>query len=364
MKIGLLSYHRNYNYGWNLQCYALMTVLKSMGHEVTLINKTKFSKHSRLGRLKKTFIRMLHLNKEKSYEDVQKDRGISIAPFFDKYIIPRTHCIKNKKGYRNLPRFDALVVGSDQVWRKKLVNPIEDYYFNFIDYPTRLISYAASFGVDVKEYTTDEIVQCGKLIERFNAVSVREQSGVKLIRDIYRWKCNPVVMPDPTLLLAENEYREIIGNRTSENKNKGTLFCYILDKTQDKEIAIEKLLSAYSLKSQQICLSESYVYPSVEEWLGAFSEADFIFTDSFHGCVFSLIFRKPFIAYGNVNRGLARFISLLDSFEQSDRLIQSSAEIDALDLLRMKSLEREKIDTIQNHLRTQAFDFLSSNLKP
>ena len=306
---------------------------------------------------------MLHLNRGRSYEDVQIERGVRIEPFFEKYIFPRTRCIKNQKGYRKLPHFDALVVGSDQVWRSKLVNPIEDYYFKFIDYPAKLLSYAASFGVDVKEYSTDEIVQCGNLIEKFSAVSVREQSGVKLIKEIYKWNCNPVVMPDPTLLLTEKDYRKIIGNRTDVTKNKENLFCYILDKTPDKETAIEKLSTAYSLKPRCINLSESYVYPSVEEWLSAFSEADFIFTDSFHGCVFSLIFRKPFIAYGNVNRGLARFISLLDTFEQSDRLIQSSAEINELNLLSMKSLDREKIDTIQNHLRTKAFDFLSSNLK-
>lgn len=364
MRIGLLSYHRNYNYGWNLQCYALMTVLKSMGHEVTLIDKMKFSNKPLLRKLKSACVRILHLNRRKSYEEVQKERGVKIAPFFEKYILPRTHSIKNQKGYKKLPHFDALVVGSDQVWRSKLVNPIEDYYFSFIDYPTRLISYAASFGVDVKEYTTDEIVQCGKLIERFNAVSVREQSGVKLIKDIYKWNCNPVMMPDPTLLLTEKDYRKIIGNRATENKNSGNLFCYILDKTQDKETVIEKLSTTYSLKPRRIDLSESYVYPSVEDWLSAFSDADFILTDSFHGCVFSLIFRKPFIAYGNVNRGVARFISLLESFEQSYRLIQTSAEIDSLDLLRIKSLDREKIDTIQNQLRTKAFDFLSSNLKP
>lgn len=364
MKIGLLSYHKNNNYGWNLQCYALMTVLKSMGHEVTLINKMKFSNQSCWERLKNVCVRISHLNKGKSFEDVQKERGVRIAPFFEKYILPRTRCIKNQKEYRKLPRFDALVVGSDQVWRSKLVNPIEDYYFNFIDYPAKLISYAASFGVDVREYTTDKIVKCGNLIEKFSAVSVREQSGVKLIRDIYKWKCNPVVMPDPTLLLTEKDYRKIIGNRTNVNKNRGNLFCYILDKTQDKETAIEKLSTAYSLKPRCIGLSESYIYPSVEEWLGAFSDADFIFTDSFHGCVFSLIFRKPFIAYGNSSRGLARFISLLNTFEQSERLIQSSAEIDELDSLKMKSLDREKIDIIQNHLRTKAFDFLSSNLKP
>lgn len=316
MKIGLLSYHRNYNYGWNLQCYALMTVLKSMGHEVTLIDKTKFSKQSRLGRFKRVCIRMLHLNKEKSYEDVQKEKGVNMAPFFNNYIFPRTHCIKNQKGYRKLPHFDALVVGSDQVWREKLVNPLADYFFNFIDYPAILISYAASFGVDYAEYSDGEVKQCGKLIEKFKAVSVREASGVKLIKDVYKWSCNPVVMPDPTLLLSSNDYEQIIG--ASIQKGTG-LFCYILDKTEDKEKAVRKISVAYSLDTYEICLDGKEAYPSVEEWLRSFRDAEFVFTDSFHGCVFSLIFRKPFIAYGNAKRGMARFISLLKTFEQSNR---------------------------------------------
>lgn len=362
MKIGLLSYHRNYNYGWNLQCYALMYVLKSMGHEVTLINKTKFSELSHLRKLKSTLAHVLHL-KKKSYSEIQKERGVKIAPFFDKYIFPRTHCIQNQKDYKALPHFDALIVGSDQVWRSKLVYPIENYFFDFINYPTKLISYAASFGVDAKEYTEDEIDHCGKLIERFCAVSVREQSGVRLIKDVYKWKCDPVVMPDPTLLLTVNDYKKIIGNKTNENKSRNNLFCYILDKTQDKEIAIEKIATAYSLKPKQICLSESYIYPSVEEWLKAFLDAEFIFTDSFHGCVFSLIFRKPFIAYGNIHRGLARFISLLNTFEQSERLIQSSADINTLDCLKIRDLDENKINAIQSHLRTKAFEFLSLHLK-
>lgn len=81
MKIGLLSYHRNYNYGWNLQCYALMTVLKSMEHEVILIDKMKFSNKSLLKRLKNICAHMLHLNRGRSYEDVQIERGVRIEPF-------------------------------------------------------------------------------------------------------------------------------------------------------------------------------------------------------------------------------------------------------------------------------------------
>ena len=359
MKIGLLSYHRNYNYGWNLQCYALMTVLKSMGHEVTLIDKTKFSKQSRLGRFKRVCIRMLHLNKEKSYEDVQKEKGVKMVSFFDNYIFPRTHCIKNQKGYSKLPHFDALVVGSDQVWRQKLVSPLADYYFNFIDYPAVLISYAASFGVDYAEYSDEEMKRCGKLIERFKAVSVREASGVKLIKDIYKWNCNPVVMPDPTLLLSRYDYEKISGESTGQTSG---LFCYILDMTDDKEKIIEKISTICFLQPKIISLDEEKAYPSVEEWLQSFRDAEFVFTDSFHGCVFSLIFRKPFIAYGNAKRGIARFVSLLDSFGLRERLIESASDMEQIDMQSIKNIDKGHLDAVQGELRKKAMDFLSKEL--
>ena len=360
MKIGLLSYHRNYNYGWNLQCYALMTVLKSLGHEVSLIDKMKFSNQSCWGRLKNACARIFHLNRGKSYEEVQKERGVNIAPFFDNYIFPRTHCINNQKGYRKLPRFDALVVGSDQVWRKKLVNPLADYFFNFIDYPAILISYAASFGVDYAEYSDEEINRCGKLIERFKAVSVRERSGVKLIKDVYKWRCNPIVMPDPTLLLPRHDYEKISG--VSMGQTSG-LFCYILDMTDDKEKVIDKISTIYSLQPKIISLDEEKAYPSVEEWLQSFRDAEFVFTDSFHGCVFSLIFRKPFIAYGNAKRGIARFVSLLDSFGLRERLIESSSGMERMDMQSIKNINKEHLDAVQDEMRKKALDFLSKELR-
>ncbi len=364
MKIGLLSYHKNYNYGWNLQCYALMTVLKSMGHDVVLIDKRKF-RNPTLGysikRVAKTIYSLCHIAETKiNYENEQKRKGHKIEFFFEKYINPKSNVIINKKGYKSLPPFDALVVGSDQVWRKKLVTPLADYFFNFVDYKTILISYAASFGVDYAEYSEEEVKYCGQLIERFKAVSVREPSGIKLIKDVYKWNCNPVVMPDPTLLLSSHDYEKIINNTTFQS---GGLFCYILDMNTDKEKVIERLSTTYSLNTHIINLNGEQIYPSIEEWLCSFRNAEFIFTDSFHGCVFSIIFRKPFIAYGNVKRGLARFISLLDTFNLRDRLINSFSDIEQIDLLNFKNIDKEYIDIVQNKICKKAYNFLLSELK-
>ena len=259
-----------------------------------------------------------------------------------------------------MPHFDALVVGSDQVWREKLVNPLADYFFNFIDYPAILISYAASFGVDYAEYSDEEMKRCGKLIERFKAVSVREASGVKLIKDVYKWSCNPVVMPDPTLLLSRHDYEKISGESTGQTSG---LFCYVLDMTGDKEKAIEKISTIYSLQPKIISLDEEKAYPSVEEWLQSFRNADFVFTDSFHGCVFSLIFRKPFIAYGNAKRGIARFVSLLDSFGLRERLIESSSDMERMDMQSIKNINKEHLDAVQGEMRKKALDFLSKKLR-
>lgn len=366
MKIGLLSYHKNYNYGWNLQCYALITVLKSMGHDVTLIDKRKFHNHKPYARIKhaiKTICSIfLPRGRHISYEKEQEYRGQKIEVFFKNYISPRTKVITSKSEYKTLPHFDALVVGSDQVWRKKLVNPIFDYFFDFINYPVILISYAASFGVDYAEYTDEEVRYCGNLIKKFKAVSVREQSGIKLIKDIYKWNCNPVVMPDPTLLLSSKDYNKIINK--IPNKKVG-LFCYILDKTKDKEKVVDILSTTYSLNTHFIYLNDDNkpICPSVEEWLSSFRDADFVFTDSFHGCVFSIIYKKPFIAYGNVSRGLSRFTSLLNIFRQDYRLIKSSSDLDDLLLNRLRKVEYEEFDNILKLLHSNATNFLSCNLK-
>lgn len=367
MKIGLLTYHRNNNYGWNLQCYALMTILKSMNHDVVLIDKRRFEKQTLILSIKKICRNVLcffHIRKKAlSYEEQQYKTGIKILPFFEKHIHPKTRPIYSKKGYKSLPRFDALIVGSDQVWRSKLVYPIADYYFDFIKYSTKMISYAASFGVDYEEYTESEREQCGRLIKKFSAVSVRENTGVSLIKEKYKWECHPVVMPDPTLLLDREDYASIVQDYRNEIP-ADCLFCYILDMTTDKQLAVEKIASETSYPLHVISPYDKpdKVMDSVEEWLSSFMKAKFVFTDSFHGCVFSLIFRKPFIVYGNAARGLTRFTSLLNLFEQEKRLIVSSDDLRKINKKLYYTINNDKIECIQNDLKKRAMDFLDSSL--
>ena len=364
MKIGLLSFHKNYNYGWNLQCYALMRVLEGLGHYVVLIDKRKFRNLPKLYKFKLllSFIfDVFGINRGYLYSR-RKDKEINqrIESFFADYLVPRSCIVKQKEDYKKLEKFDALVVGSDQVWREKLVDPINDYFFSFVDYNAKLISYAASFGVDYCEYSQKAIHECGMLINRFKAVSVREKAGVKLIQNEYKWDCpNPVVVPDPTLLLNLEDYCKLCDSIPFKDVG---LFCYILDDEEDKRRCIETISRECGLQQNVLLANSVSIKPSVEEWIARFRDAKFIFTDSFHGCVFSLIFRKPFIAYGNKSRGLSRFISLLDSFSQSNRIIRDSGDITCNLLKELSMIDYKLLDQKQKYLREIGLSYLTNSL--
>ena len=333
MKIGLLSLHKNANYGWVLQCYALLSILKSLGHDVTYIDKVDFVEKKKKVIIKsqiKTFLRLI-LGKKKV--------NSNINPFFLKYITPRTSEIRSIKGLDKLQHFDAVIVGSDQVWRPLYVHPIENYYLDFVkNSACKKISYAASFGTDKAEYSASEIQICGNLLKLFHAVSIRESSAIGLIRDVYRWQTVPLVhVLDPTLLLCQADYDKLIGDSDSVAFN-GNLFCYLLDMTSEKGSIVRKLESDLQKKAYSIQLNTSTM-PSVENWLKAFKDADFVFTDSYHGCIFSIIFRKPFIVMGNRSRGLARFTSLLEMFGLMDLMIESSQELTSTRIDRCLSID-------------------------
>lgn len=369
MKIGLLSYHRNYNYGWNLQCFALMTVLKALGHEVIYIDKRQFSSSSGWISFIKGHIRLileaLHiLKRNMTYEDVQSIKGKNTALFFDNYIVPRTKPIFSYKGLKKLPHFDALVVGSDQCWRSSLVKPLTAYFFDFVNYPCKKISYAASMGSGDPEYSEDEIRACGNLVRSFDAVSLRELEGVNLIKNVYKWDCNPCQMPDPTLLLDPSVYLGLVPHSFLSNKSEG-IFAYILDETEDKSNCLKKLEDRLGLSSYSLDINPSGLdaIPPIEEWLSNFINSDIVFTDSFHGVIFSLIFRKPFIVYANKARGISRFLSILNLFNQNERLIYNYGDLTEQRIDDCSKIDEKVIEANHTAIMKQGIDFLKDNLK-
>ena len=229
------------------------------------------------------------------------------------------------------------------------------------------ISYAASFGGDEWTFSARLTTVCGKLLKKFHAVSVREQSAIKLCKDHFGVDVQQVL--DPTLLLEKDDYIAVCGQ---QSERRGTLFCYVLDRSDEKKNVIDHIAKSMEMKPFYIMPDspdesdnlyrdiEKCVYPPVEDWLSAFMEADMVLTDSFHGTVFSIIFNKPFWVVGNKDRGMARFESILSMFSLQGRLI-SYENIKNVDLA--APIDWQQVNSKRKQLQEVSRQFIIDSLR-
>lgn len=367
MKIGILSYPLNNNYGCYLQAYALVTILQRMGHEVTYIHRRhnkpgiKFRIKYFFSTIKKNILKGEWNNPFYRYEWLyMKQKGRQMLPFFEKYIPHTKPYYTSKELEKHCQSYDAIIVGSDQVWRAGLLYHIEDYYLEFLKNPKTLrISYAASFGKKEAGYTNKEIETCGDLISKFNAVSLREKQGIEIINDFGWFFPNAQVVLDPTLLLKKEDYQKLI----STNKKAKKLFCYILDKTDMTEKVIGEVGEYLKLEPYNILKGKNqpdFRYESLESWLEYFNSASFVVTDSFHGTVFSIIFNIPFIVVCNISRGNDRLLSLLEFLGLQDRLYSENSKVKKIEFLSL--INWDNINYIIQNQCDKSMDFIISAL--
>ena len=374
MKIGILTLPLHINYGGILQAYALQEVLKRMGHEVMFMEEAKansimlspFSFYFwwYLKRPLKYLLRCSFIDRS-SHHDFKHYWLLNrrLRSFMMTYMPIRTcQSFVDFKAFR----LDALVVGSDQIWRPLYFSNIEKAYLSFADsWDVKRIVYAASFGTDQWEYSAEQTTRCKELIHRFDAVSVREQSGVSFCRNFFNREADFLL--DPTLLLDVSDYLQLIPSSQSERKSQ-TLTTYILDASTEKEIVLNSILKSGNYTKEDIPSPESHVsefqheeeLPSIEHWIRNFHNADFVFTDSFHGCVFSILFHKPFIVFGNKERGMARFQSLLELFGLQKRLILSQKEFEEKNWA--VSIDWDFVDRKRQEMKEKSIHFLKKNL--
>lgn len=378
MKIGILTLPLHTNYGGNLQAYALMTFLSRQGHDVILINRQKAKFKYSTSHIKEYIIRIIRkyiLGKKYIYvfQELKAQQEYPILSkytqkFIDKYIQPQTETYYTssdlQKSFSNY-NFEAIIVGSDQVWRPRYTPNIYDYYLEFTkDTQLKRISYAASFGTNEWAYDKEQTARCLQLLENFDSISVRETDAVAFIKEKTGIKATHVL--DPTMLLNAKDYRNLLAPDLTQ---KTDLLVYILDEDKDKKSVIEDISSSLCLKVKRANVNindfsieiSKRIAPSVESWLQGFYESEFIITDSFHACVFSILFNKPFIAYGNKNRGLSRFSSLLSMFGLEDRLITSKEEFKQINL--KEKINWDRVNSKVETERDNAIKFLNNALK-
>lgn len=327
MKIGIITHPLSDNYGGILQAVSLYAYLKSKGHHVVILRR-----HINRPLWKKIIISILEnipFQNIKNYRYLAKKR-VRQENFIEKNLPSKTKIIYKKKELVDLVKdfdFDAVIVGSDQVWRMKYIDDGDfgNYFLDFVESPKiKKIAYAASFGSNRWE-APEKISIVKKLLREFDAVSVREASGVEICREVFgRMDC--VHTLDPTLLVGKHFHDSLIENKDYPNKRK--IFTYILDKT-NKKGEIFKGISFLLERNYGSVIQDSDLDKilTVDEWISEIKNADFVITDSYHGMVFSIIFEKKFIAIGNASRGMARFDSLASMLNVSDRVIVNKGQI-------------------------------------
>ena len=380
MEILILTQPLHTNYGGLLQAYALQQILKGMGHDVVtdrlgvvrklpLWNRAlRFLYHAVQFCILKNYryypYRYLFVSFDK---ESKAKRSISINT--DRFVNTHIDTIdlltrSNESVIDAVRQFDAIVVGSDQVWRATM-SDIPTYFLSFTKaINVKRIAYAASFGTDdLNEYSKMDMKIASESIKLFDAVSVREKSGVHLCRDYF--KMDAVHVLDPTMLLSKDDYLKLI---EEEDKpcSENILLTYVLDRTQEKNDIIQRVGEALHLTSCENGAVKYFsnvvesnvsecIYPSVSRWVAGFRDAQFVVTDSFHGTVFSIIFNKPFVAILNSKRGSSRFISLLSVLGLENRLISTTN-----DLLEehLKPIDYTEVNKILNDWRYLSISFM------
>lgn len=320
------------NYGGSLVGYALEQAIKKLGYKPSTVS----------------FIPSHALYK------------VSINnPFMDFYhkFMNGTGICTTKDELRNNINgsFNKFIIGSDQVLRHPWHQNFA-YYLDWVRGDKTMISYAASFGTSELHMNNKEKRYAKKCLKRFDALSIREESGADIIEKELGMN-RPAVLCDPTMLLEGEDYQKIIDEAGKINTDKEYVAYYLLD-------ASTKVLSEIGKRYQLIDAyrDDQGKFREVGQWLNIIKNAKYVITDSFHGTVFSLIFKKQFITLTTENRGNERLNTLMTSVGLSkSRLVDRNVIV--LESKHFKlDIDYKKIDKNIFSLRNQGYDFLQKAL--
>ena len=323
MNIAILTWHYYTNYGSVLQAYALQEFLIEQGYNVTVLdyrkpeyNGCRLSRMLRRHKLLYKYFCQL-FNRKKAYS-------------FYRFICEKLH-MSTEIMYANalekeIQKHNAIIVGSDQIWAPNVFNPV--YMLDFVPDDILKISYAASIGLN--QIPDDLISTYQKLLSRFHAISVREKQGAQLLDQ--RCGIKSEVVLDPTLLVNIDHWKQL---EKKVKRNDKYIFCYFLNKNHRYKESVQEYAkkkdievigcSANSEDASWMTVLGNEIGPCEFLWLIHHAEA--VFTDSYHGTIFSLLYHKPFITFerfANTDKICqnSRIYQLDDHFNLARRIIK------------------------------------------
>lgn len=289
--VGIMNFHFANNFGAVLVPYSLKKTIEKLGYRAEIIN----------------------------FFGNNPSPNTKFEDFRSNYLTPMSKKLVTKGELQKLsPWWKRIVVGSDQIWR---MFDTGIYMLNWAYGKKSLISYAASFGHDRYAGHIDK-EEASILLSRFDAISVREKSGVDICKEL---GADAIQVLDPTLLLTSEDYSEIIGKETIHTS--GDYLCTVLLKKQHNENVKNNIFNDFNCAVISALRNESGATRTVAEWINTIKNAKYVVSDSFHGTVFSIIFKKQFVCVQPKNfNGQARIPSLLETLHISKNRIYDSIE--------------------------------------
>lgn len=349
MKIGILTFWWSKdNYGQLLQAYALQKYLRDRGHDAYLIRyrpERDMKRTPLVLRVFKAFnpaklarylaYRMRRRAAEREY--TEHDRQFDA--FREKYIAWSDAVYASYEELRkNPPEADCYILGSDQVWNfggmplARCRGAVHAYFLDFGKPETKRIAYAASWG---RETLLDAYArEIQPLLARFSYIGVREKSGAALCarcgRNGAEW------VRDPTLLLDAEAWRALYKENELREPTGRYLFLYMLGNECEFDIetvyhfARERNLQVVYVTGNSVVDRREKWFATIPEWLALVDHADYVVTNSFHCCVFSVLFGKRFGAVpltGNAAGMNARMDSLFELFRMKPRWLRGDFSV-------------------------------------
>lgn len=352
MKIGIMTFHWATNHGALLQSFALQHFLsKELPDSQVLIIDYYPQKY--VPSFKRCFITKHIGAMIRNLKNLKKEK--KLAPFRNKLSKTQRYFSANQL-LENPIDFDLLITGSDQVWNEFFTMNGEGektgaYYLNFNPDAIK-ISYAASFGlVELKKDMADYIKP---YLKKFNAISVRENSGKEILNKI---DISSTIVCDPTLLLFEKDYVDFCN--TNINNQKFIAKCFLRENPKETKNILKKIKEKKHIATKVFDISGE----TMGNWLGGIREAEFVLTNSYHCVVFSLIFHKNFavvLEKSNLSGMNDRFFTLLKLTGLENRIVSSENDIDAII---NSEIDWKIVDKTLNDFSKSSKNFLLKNLE-
>ena len=369
MKIKTITCHDVYNYGASLQAYALQQYLSSLGHDVEIIdykpdymrvhynfwyvpdNSRYYCKAMKSGLFRFFLCCYFAPARFATY-----GRKLKFDIFTRKYL----HLTKRYLSYQDLidcpPEADVYIAGSDQIWNCKLPNGKDPAYFlQFGDKGIKRISYAASFAIP--EIPDENKLQMHDWLKLFNAISVREKTGVKILDSL---SVKGIEVLDPVFLLTHDTWKTFCNCRTGEEKKKYILV-YDLFLNDDRLVKEAKRLSSkYNLEIISVDASRKCPFADKnisnagpEEFVKLIANAEYVVTNSFHATAFSIIFNRRFSVYYKYSN-ISRISDILSTLGIEKQLNPDVPEY---------VFNWDKINCVLRGIRENSYNFILSNIR-